>query len=501
MVVPAPFAAALVVVQIAAHGPVPPVPPVPLDSLVDVALERNLQLLASRTEEAGARSNVLGALAAFDHGLSVGMTRNDQEARLPGQASQLEDAYSLGVDYSKRMPFSGEASLSVRSERQTLSPFDSTSAPIPTSPFFTTTTRLTYRQPLLRGFGPGPAFAAVESARQAERSTRLEIRRDAAETIARVEKAYWSLLAAQSLVRVAERSVALADSIARRNRELLELEMVTALDVATAERALAQRRTALVDSRRRRRDAMESLIYLVYGEDAARLLEHPDFEVRADSSSRRRADLSPLDAMERTALDARADVRGARHRLEAQQALQRRARNSLLPEVDLIGTVGTGGSGGSFGPLRFDGAFGTDQTRWSFGIEMSYPLANRQARAADMLQGSLVRRRRWELASVAAEVSREVSAARRGVVMGQDRLETARRAQDLARGEFDAAIDAQRQGVITTFQLLEIEEELLRARQVTAQALLEYLSAITDMELSLGRITEDYSLPGWLARP
>ncbi len=353
---------------------------------------------------------------------------------------------------------------------------------------------LTLRQPLLRGAGSRYAGAPVDLARLASMSAAERLERTVEQTIAAVESAYWSLGLFEAIERLSRDSLLRTEELLNRNERMRSLGLVADVDLITSRRGVQVRRTSLTEATRRRRDAAEQLLLFVYGEKADAMAGRVDAlatEPPPDAPSR---PLAPED-LDALATSLRSDVRASQHDLEQSVLSEKVARNALLPDLSLAGSLAAETQAAdSFRLFSNARAGDLDRRDWRVGFTFSFPLANREARAA-------LERSAWDaqgsalaLASTRANVRSEVRMAARAVEAGTLRLEQAQLSLDLARQQYEAGQKQLQLGLVDSFRLLQMEDDVTSAELVLVQVLYERAQAVTSFELATDALGKKYGV-------
>ncbi len=372
-------------------------------------------------------------------------------------------------------------------------------------PQYDTDGRLSVRQPLLKGFGPGTWGDRSAAAREYEAAhARYE---DAVlDMRAQVERTYWDLYAAerdygvQRMIR--DRAAALLEEIELRARAGL----VGPNAVANARVFLAEQEQALLD-REEQLDRISDQLATLTGRrpEAGAPRFKPSDEPPRDFS------IGPEDSLVARALRQSRELRSAERELAAAKARAKGARWNMLPSLDLLGSVGGKGLSGTAVPrvnpftqdtvqLAIDGGFGDTWTQvtkrrfptWSAGISLSIPLGFRSG------SGDYARLRaeqdRAEQALIATRRSLEER-----VRAGQRELAHASKRMEAAQSGVNASIEQVRIGILeyhngrtTAFELVRLAADLAAAQQRFSQALVRTAKAVADLR----RLTSEGLPPG-----
>src|SRR5204862_2723863 len=94
-------------------------------------------------------------------------------------------------------------------------------------------------------------------------SSELQFRESVVQTVATVKQAYWALKAALANIGVQQRSLELAQELARQNKIRVDAGQIPPLDLVQAEAEVAQRRENLIQARTTAEDAEDALRRLI----------------------------------------------------------------------------------------------------------------------------------------------------------------------------------------------------------------------------------------------
>ena len=226
-------------------------------------------------------------------------------------------------------------------------------------------------------------------AKRNQQSSELQFRESAVQTIAAVKQAYWTLKATRANVTVQQRSLQLAEELARQTKIRVDAGQIPPLDLVQAEAEVAQRRENLIRANTGDGDAEDRLRRLIMdAADASFWRAHLD----PIEEPMGRGELPDIDAVVEKALGQRLDVSRANLELENAKATVEFLDNQRLPDVRLEtsyrgnGLAGSqfirsGGFPGVITGARTRGfgdalgqAFGPDYPAWSVGVTVNYPL-------------------------------------------------------------------------------------------------------------------------------
>jgi len=357
--------------------------------------------------------------------------------------------------------------------------------------------QLAFSQPLLKDRTIDSARAQYTIARRNQQSSELRFRETVVQTVAAVKQAYWTLKATIANVAVQQRSLDLAQELARENKVRVDAGQIPPIDLVQAEAEVAQRRENLIRATTVAADAEDAL---------RRLIVDP-----ADASFwRTRLDpieepttlgvLPDVDAAVERTLSDRYDLARAGNELENARTTVGFLSNQRLPDVRLETSYRSNGLGGtqflrsggfpglvtgtrrsSFGDALGQ-VFTSDYPTWSFGLTVSYPLGN-SFEAASYARADVERRQAAQrIASLRVQAAETVRRAGRQIHSTAERVEAARAGATLAQERLQSERRRFEVGLATTFLVTQAQRDLLEAEVNLLQTTLEYESAIVNFE-------------------
>jgi outer membrane protein TolC len=354
-----------------------------------------------------------------------------------------------------------------------------------------------FSQPLVRDRKIDQARQQYIIAKRNRDSSELKLRESAVQTVASVKRAYWTLKATIANIGVQQRSLELAQELARQNRIRADAGQIPPLDLVQAEAEVSERRNNLIQARTLAGDAEDGLRRLIidpgdtaFWATSFQLLDEPE-EIGAAPD---------VDSAVAHALASRFDLGRAKHDLENADTNVEFLGNQRLPDVRLETSYRGSGLGGtqflrtggfpgtvtgtrdrSFGDALGQ-AFASDYPTWSVGVTVSYPLGHSYEEAS-LARADVERRQAAQrIASLRLDTAEAVRRAARQVQSTAERADAARATATLAERR---TRDEQRRfdvGLSTTFLVTQAQRDLLQAQVSLLQTILDHQSALVDFE-------------------
>jgi outer membrane protein TolC len=465
-----------------------------LEDTVSMALANNLSLVIERYGRAQAEHSIFANLGIYDLRLSAdaGYADNQQATASSLEASAFKQQ-QLNLGLSQLFPSGGDLSFAFDNSRsETNLIFQSL------NPSFHSDAGFQYVQPLLRDFGRQATERNIMVARVRSDISQRAFEELVANTIQDVENAYWNLVEARAQLGVSEESLTLAKQLHDQNRVRVDVGTLAPLELVQSEAGIATREEEIIRSQYavgNAEDALRRLLNVPQGEDWSKSI------VPTSSAE-----------MEHVALDLEAGMQSAAERrpeLERLRLAQKSAEidaafagNQTKPRLDLTARYGLGGVGGDqrdengqkinggYGDA-LDQVTGADFPSWSVGLSFAFPLQNRTARENKLIADLEVQKAAATAQDVEQQLRTEVRIAARAVETAAKAIDSANVSVKLAEKNLDAEHKRYDNGMSTSFQLLQIQEDLTSARSRQVFAVTAYRRALVGYYRATGRLLEE----------
>lgn len=367
---------------------------------------------------------------------------------------------------------------------------------IPPGPFQPPTTSNQYQsfagvtltQPLLKNFGFRASLASVRLAALSSQIAFQEYRRQLMTIVGQAEATYWNLHLAQEQVRFFEESLRTAETILRDNRTRLDAGKGSELEVMEAEAGAGLRRAKLNEARQKLAEAISRVVSL-YGET----LTGQTAQVRAVDNPQLGAAV-PAAETRQQAFAFNPDYLMQQEKLQQEMLRLGYARNQRLPEFNLKGAYGLNGLGDSPSQsLRIVDR--TTYPSWSVGVEMRLPLFG-SLKGRNEFKAASLRLTAAELGihSLETEILNGMNIAAQKVERARSSVENYQSAVNYNQRLLQSALARLDAGKIESRKVLEIEADLLEAKNSVVESLVRYKVAQLELELITGTVLEHRKL-------
>jgi outer membrane protein TolC len=355
-----------------------------------------------------------------------------------------------------------------------------------------------FTQPLLRNFSIDSTRQAILLSQSRQQVADLQLRQTLTQTSRQVRNAYFDFVNAIAGLQVAQQSLDLARTSLKNNERRVEVGTMAPIDIVQAQAEVAANEESVIVAEGQIRTAEDRLRTLVMNPS------QPDFwTTRLEPSDQPTLTPQPVDveAAIANALANRTDIARVRKEMEQTDIGLRYYRNQRLPGLDLTANydlVGTAGTQREFdfatgvptvlsqSQRNFSEAlrdvFGNQYRTWSLQLNVSYPLGRSVADAA-VAQGRLQREQQaTTVRELEMQVIASVREAGRQVSTSLKRVESTRKARELAEQSLQAEEKRLAVGLSDTFRLFQAQRDLARQRVSELNAIILYNRSLVDFE-------------------
>ena len=471
-----------------------------LDQLVTMALRRNLALVVERYRRNQTDLRIQEALGIYDFNIDVqsaiGEDSNPISSTLQIATGSIDFEFQQ-VDTTLSQLFStgGTGEVLFRNQRAT----SSNLANVP-NPSFTLGLDFRFTQPLLRNRGREATERNILVARNNLGINREDFQTRVEDVLKQVSDAYWSLVEAREQLAVAEESLQLADELHEMNRIQVEVGTLAPLEMVQSEAGVAARRQDIIRFSAQVQDQEDILRRLVNLDRGALW----DVEIVPTTEPETVHSAIDLNQAFKAAVEKRPDIRSLRLNLETRALDARVAANQLKPRLDAQAIWGVNAVDGTqrTGPPNFlptevngyldafDQLVSSQFDGWQIGVQFVYPMQNRTAKARKTIADLDVERGEIELRDLEEQILVDVRRTARGVETAAQQIESAKVSSKLARKNLEAEQKRYENGLSTSFQVLQIQEDLSEARRQEVSAIISYRRAETDYLRAVGELLE-----------
>ncbi len=480
-----------------AQEPTRPTLELSLEDAVKRALENNVDIAVGKYDPEAAEQDVFGARGAYDplftSTLSKRSITSEAQNVFAGADKPETDVMTYNFGLRQFLPTGATFQLDFNNAKT-----DTNSIFASFNPEYESTLDLRLTQPLLRDRATDTQRNQIRVAKNNKAISDLTFRLTVLSTVASVKKSYYNLIGTIDNLEARRKNLELAKKLLEENQIKVRVGTMAPLDVVAAEAEVASREEQVIQAESLLGNAEDALKRQIFPATSAEVWPLRIVPTDQPSALETRID---GDAALKTAFENRSDLQAARKRLENASFSAELASSGALPAIDLVATYGNSGIGGTqFVREGFGGevteiieggygdavskVFGRDNPTWSLGVNVSYAIGNRSARAqkaraqvARQQQEATVRRLEMAIAA-------EVRQAARAVESNYKRVQSTRSSRVLAERRLDAEQKKFEAGMSTNFFVTQAQRDLADARVAELTAVADYRKSLVDFELA-----------------
>ena len=377
------------------------------------------------------------------------------------------------------------------------------------SPATSSMFRFSIQQELLAGFGFGPNLRYLRIARNNKKISDIAFKDQVIATVTQIKNIYWDLVSADEQTQVNEQASAFAQQSLDNARKQLKLEAIPEIDVMRAEAELSKRDQDLTVARTSLQLQETLMKNAVTKNLSDPLLEAmPVIPTDRMQTEQIQQVTPPIQDLISEALQNRPEVAETDVDLVNRQISRKAARNALLPSLSLVGFYGGSGLAGPLNPLCLqsqqnctssvpvDAAGGLSNTfnntspDYYIGFNLSIPLRNRVAKADQFRSELEYRQAELRREQLKKQVRIEVRNAQYALDQTGARVQSARKARDLAQRTFEITKKEQELGSGSSYQTLTAQRDLSLAELDLLSAMTIHEKAKVELDRATGTTLE-----------
>jgi outer membrane protein TolC len=365
--------------------------------------------------------------------------------------------------------------------------------------------RFTFQQQLLAGFGFGPNLRYLHIAKNNKKISDIAFKNQIIATVTQVENMYWDLVNAYEQAHVNEQSLAFANQTLENAKKQLQLESIPELDVMKAEAEVSRRDQDLTVARTSLQ-LQESLMKnaLTKSLDDPTLGEMPVVPTDRMQTTNTETDTGkPILDLIAEGLQNRPELLETDIDLANRQISRKAERNALLPTLSLVGFYGGSGLAGlvppgvtttSTSPTDLTGAwqtaFNNSSPDYFVGLNLNIPFRNRVAKADQYRSELEYRQASLRKEQLKKQIRIEIRNAQYALEQSHARVESARKARDLAERSFEITKKEQDLGSGSSYQTMTAQRDLSVAELDLVTAMTTYQKARVELDRTTGATLE-----------
>lgn len=350
------------------------------------------------------------------------------------------------------------------------------------NPYYKSEAVVTITQPIFKDFGILVNRADIIIAQNDKARSKEDFVDEVIDVVSKTKEYYHNYLLYLEQYKTAQISLERAKDLLKITQARAEQGLVSSVDLLEAETGVAKKEEDLLAIEGALKLAEDNLKYVTNLVDDPELwnaeivpLDRPEFKVES------------VDLVEslKQAFQYRPDYKAAKIDLKNQDVHLKVKKNALLPTIDLVGSFGLNGLNRDYGESLEDLGSG-DYRDWSAGVEISFPWGNKEAKGnyekAKLTKAQLL----IAFARLEQTIILRVRDAVRGVDIARREVDASNKRKETETRRYEAIERRFREGLVSTHDMLDYQEDLAAAEANYIQALIDYNKALITLDKKVG---------------
>lgn len=458
-----------------------------LDDCLRQALEHNLTIAVQRYQPRTTATFIDVERSAFDPLVTGSAYTSEADdasvSSIIGPYSTSNKVQSYNASWLDPLTIGGSYSIDLNATDTENSGIGALGVPASTG--YNTSWALNYRQSLLRNLGRDVNLWPTVVAQKTLGISESVFRQTVIDTVAQAESAYWDLNFAIMQLRTERFSLKLAQDFLAQNQIKVRVGTLAPIEITQAEAGVADREETVIIFEAALRGAEDQIRRVIGVPSDSRDWNRP---VRpSDPMTWDEVEVDE-DAAMQDALKNRPDIEQARLAIEA-RATEDKARDNLRRwGLDFQGTYGNLGFADNGYGDSLDDLQDRNQTSWSAALTLAVPIHNRFAIANKQRTENELSQANMQLSQVEQSARVSISAAVRQVRTNIRRVHSAQVNVRLQREKLQAEQKKFENGMSTSFQVLQFQDDLANAETRENLAKNDYAKSLVELSRAKGTI-------------
>ncbi len=335
---------------------------------------------------------------------------------------------------------------------------------------------LTMTQPLLKNFWIDSTRLQIRAARNSLKYSEQGLRAQLITSVVEIQTAYYELIYARENVQVQKDALTLAQTQLEQDQQRQQIGTLAQLSVEQDESQMAQSQANLITAQSTLETDENNLKNLITDDykdwQAVKLLP-------AEPLAAQKQYFDLQDSWNK-GMTLRPDYLQAQITLEQQGIQLKFDRNQLFPQLNLTGSFGYNGAGAVYNDV-FAQYQNQNSPFYSYGAQLSMPLANTQARNSYKADKVTERQDLLKLKQLEQDILVEIDNAVKQAESDYESVQATRQARIYAEAALDAEEKTYAVGNATTFEVLTYQSNLTTARGQEIRSLANYEEALATL--------------------
>jgi HAE1 family hydrophobic/amphiphilic exporter-1 len=344
---------------------------------------------------------------------------------------------------------------------------------------------VTLTQPLLKDFWIDNTRLTIYVAKNRLKFSEQGVRLQIITSVTAVANAYYELIYAQQNVQVQQEALELSQTQLDQDRQRMQIGTLAQLSVQQDEAQVAQNQANLITAQSTLETDQNTLKNLITDD----YVKWHDTDVQPTETLAAPLQIFDLQDSWSKGMTERPDLLQARLNVEQEGIQLKFYRNQLFPQLDLIGTYGYNGASTNYSGT-VDQFSGRNNPFYSYGAQLSVPLSNVGPRNQLNSTKATLQQVVLQLKQFEQNVMVEIDNAVKQAQSAYQSVDATKQARIYAEAALDAEQKTYAVGKATTFDVLQLQNNLTTARGQEIRALANYEEALANLDAQEGSTLE-----------
>jgi len=337
-------------------------------------------------------------------------------------------------------------------------------------------------QPLMRGAGWDATTAPLRLSRLSEQANRLNLKATVAQTISQIIATYRELLRAQEQLSIVQDALKRSGTLLEVNKALISAGRMAEFEIVQTEADIATQQLGVEEAQNQLDTSRLALLRLLALDLSTPIRATEALEARPMQIDKRQA-FTLAQSQQPEYLAALLGSQQADLNLVI-------AKDSGRWQVDLVAGAN------QVRDAYNNNAGSTNNRTWDSyaGVQVQIPIGDISTRQAEVRARVNVEDQEIRITDARQELERNVNDVVRDLGTRWRQYEISQRAVELSRRKIDIEREKLSAGRSTNFQVLSFETDLRNAENAQLNALIAYLNAQTQLDLTLGMTLESWEI-------
>ncbi len=438
-----------------------------LKDAVSIAIKHNRTIILATLSRDSDRQNLILAKDQFNFHSNLSLGSSYYRQYSEEAFSTHQEDYSLKLELNKLMKTGATISTSYNLIR-----FNE-----PGSNGYNSATTISFRQPLLKGFGKRIATASLESSKINDKISIRNYEDTISSIISSTIKAFRNLVLAKKQFDIVKRSIELSKKLLNINQELFKAGRLAEINLIEMKADLINNQMQLLTAKNMLETAQINLIRILGLKTDINLHVIPE-KLKIENISKQN--------VIKTTFSNRRDYLNARDSVKLAELSYDVAKNNMLWDLSFSSSLSSTANNKPSITNAFTDPFKGKEWEFKAGFVLNIPLTKVELKTNLITSKNSLKKSKVALMELKENILSEVRDILFRINTARLQIEHSKTLFEVSKKKVEAEIDKYKAGKTTNFQLLSYKNQLVQSEIDLLSAKINYMNLITDLERTEG---------------